>query len=135
MKIDKKLIKELVDNLKEFSLTELEYQDGPTRIKVSKASKAIEQVKGIEHDGIATGVPHISFSDLIAGVTSGGNQDFDKVVFGVNINLYGVPVLILAVFNWSIEPNVNLPFSCVEKFVIVAPESNITLSKVNLDSS
>ena len=46
MKIDKKLIKELVDNLKEFSLTELEYQEGPTRIKVSKASKAVEQVKG-----------------------------------------------------------------------------------------
>ena len=46
MKIDKKLIKELVDNLKEFNLTELEYQEGPTRIKVSKASKAVEQVKG-----------------------------------------------------------------------------------------
>ena len=46
MKIDKKLIKELVDNLKEFNLTELEYQEGPTRIKVSKASKALEQVKG-----------------------------------------------------------------------------------------
>ena len=45
MKIDKKLIKELVDNLKEFDLTELEYQDGPTKIKVSKASKAIEQIK------------------------------------------------------------------------------------------
>jgi len=45
MKIDKKLIKELVDNLKEFDLMELEYQDGPTKIKVSKASKAIEQIK------------------------------------------------------------------------------------------
>jgi len=45
MKIDKKLIKELVDNLKEFSLTELDYQDGQTRIKVSKASKMIEQPK------------------------------------------------------------------------------------------
>ena len=42
MKIDKKLIKELVDNLKEFELTELEYQDGQTKIKVSKASKGIE---------------------------------------------------------------------------------------------
>ena len=42
MKIDKKLIKELVDNLKEFELTELEYQDGQTKIKVSKASKSIE---------------------------------------------------------------------------------------------
>ena len=45
MKIDKKLIKELVDNLKEFGLTELEYQEGQTRIKVSKASKMIEQPK------------------------------------------------------------------------------------------
>ena len=42
MKIDKKLIKELVENLKEFELTELEYQDGQTKIKVSKASKGIE---------------------------------------------------------------------------------------------
>ena len=40
MKIDKKLIKELVDNLDEFKLTELEYQNGDTKIKVSKASKA-----------------------------------------------------------------------------------------------
>ena len=40
MKIDKKLIKELVDNLEEFKLTELEYQHGETKIKVSKAVKA-----------------------------------------------------------------------------------------------
>ena len=45
MKIDKKLIKELVDNLKEFNLTELEYQEGQTKIKVSKAAKTIEQSK------------------------------------------------------------------------------------------
>ena len=45
MKIDKKLIKELVDNLKEFDLTELEYQEGQTKIKVSKISKGVEQVK------------------------------------------------------------------------------------------
>ncbi len=42
MKIDKKLIKELVENLKDFNLTELEYQEGQTRIKVSRASKTIE---------------------------------------------------------------------------------------------
>ena len=45
MKIDKKLIKELVDYLKEFELSELEYQEGQTKIKVSKATKGIEQVK------------------------------------------------------------------------------------------
>ena len=45
MKIDKKLIKQLVDNLKEFELSELEYQDGQTKVKVSKAPKLIDQVK------------------------------------------------------------------------------------------
>ena len=45
MNIDKKLIKELVDYLGEFNLTELEYQEGQTKIKVSKASKGIEQIK------------------------------------------------------------------------------------------
>jgi|TARA_B110000211_G_scaffold219674_1_gene265649 acetyl-CoA carboxylase biotin carboxyl carrier protein len=45
MKIDKKLIKELVENLKEFGLTELEYQEGQTKIKVSKASVGVEQSK------------------------------------------------------------------------------------------
>ena len=45
MKIDKKLIKELVDNLKEFGLTELEYQEGQTKVKVSKATKAVEMSK------------------------------------------------------------------------------------------
>ena len=45
MKINKKLIKELVDYLKEFELNELEYQEGQTKIKVSKGSKGIEQIK------------------------------------------------------------------------------------------
>ena len=39
MKIDKKLIRELVDNLDEFKLSELEYQSGDTKIKVSKQTK------------------------------------------------------------------------------------------------
>jgi len=47
MKIDKKLIKELVENLDEFNLTELEYQDGDKKIKVSKAARAsVEISKG-----------------------------------------------------------------------------------------
>ena len=44
MKIDKKLIKELVDYLKEFNLTELEYQEDNTKIKVSN-SKNVETSK------------------------------------------------------------------------------------------
>ena len=45
MKIDKKLIKELVEHLKEFNLTTLEYQDGQTKIKVSKSTKSLESSK------------------------------------------------------------------------------------------
>ena len=45
MKIDKKVIKELVENLKEFNLTELVYQEGQTKIKVSKASSRVNKQK------------------------------------------------------------------------------------------
>tara|TARA_B100000780_G_scaffold165419_1_gene115687 strand:- start:366 stop:788 length:423 start_codon:yes stop_codon:yes gene_type:complete len=45
MKIDKKLIKELVDNLDEFKLSELEYQIGDTKIKVSKVIKSSDSNK------------------------------------------------------------------------------------------
>jgi acetyl-CoA carboxylase biotin carboxyl carrier protein len=45
MKIDKKLIKELVGNLNEFRLTELEYQEGDKKIKVSKwAPPSVEKI-------------------------------------------------------------------------------------------
>tara|TARA_A100000164_G_scaffold326167_1_gene311690 strand:+ start:525 stop:944 length:420 start_codon:yes stop_codon:yes gene_type:complete len=45
MKIDKKLIKELVDHLEEFKLTELEYRDGDKKIKVSRTAKGIIESK------------------------------------------------------------------------------------------
>ena len=38
MKIDKNIIKELTDYLNEFNLTEIEYTDKDTRIKVSKSN-------------------------------------------------------------------------------------------------
>ena len=41
MKIDKKIIKELSDYLEEFNLTELEYTEKDTKIKVSKNNVAI----------------------------------------------------------------------------------------------
>ena len=81
MKIDKKLIKELVDHLSEFNLTELEYQEGQTKIKVSKATKGlVEQNKtsamvspnkavlntGNENDGIRIKSPIIGTAYLAA---------------------------------------------------------------------
>ena len=41
MKINKEIIKELSEYLKEFNLTEIEYTDKDTKIKVSKTSSSI----------------------------------------------------------------------------------------------
>ena len=41
MKIDKKIIKELTDYLNEFNLTEIEYIEKDTKIKVSKSSSSV----------------------------------------------------------------------------------------------
>ena len=43
MKINKKIIKELSDYLDEFNLTELEYTDKDTKIKVSKKKYSNKQ--------------------------------------------------------------------------------------------
>ena len=43
MKIDKKIIKELSDYLEEFNLTELEYTEKDTKIKVSKNNVSINR--------------------------------------------------------------------------------------------
>ena len=44
MKINKKLIKELVDNLEEFKLTELEYSEKDIKIKVSRQTKVSQNI-------------------------------------------------------------------------------------------
>ena len=48
MKIDKNIIKELTDYLNEFNLTEIEYTDKDTKIKVSKSNPtSSNQVVGV----------------------------------------------------------------------------------------
>ena len=44
MKIDKKNIEELVGYLKEFNLTEIEYADGTTKVKVSRSINNSETI-------------------------------------------------------------------------------------------
>jgi len=68
MKIDKKIIKELSDYLNEFNLTELEYTEKDTKIKVSKnnisinnqtnqtLSKAISSNKNLESQNNISGI-------------------------------------------------------------------------------
>ena len=50
MKIDKKIIKELTDYLNEFNLTEIEYTDKDTKIKVSKTTSpsTINQTSSVQ---------------------------------------------------------------------------------------
>ena len=48
MKIDKKIIKELTDYLNEFNLTEIEYTEKDTKIKVSKSTSSVSsQITGV----------------------------------------------------------------------------------------
>ena len=54
MKIDKDLIKLLSESLNEFHLTELEYSDGKTTIKVGKGSKAITTTSPTTESSIKT---------------------------------------------------------------------------------
>ena len=56
MKIDKDLIKQLSESLNEFHLTELEYSDGKTTIKVGKGSKAITTTSPTTESSIKTQV-------------------------------------------------------------------------------
>lgn len=54
MKIDKDLIKQLSESLNEFHLTELEYSDGKTTIKVGKGSKTITATSPTTESSVKT---------------------------------------------------------------------------------
>ena len=60
MKIDKKIIKELTDYLNEFNLTEIEYTEKDTKIKVSKSiSSSSNQVLSVD-----TSTPKINDKEI-----------------------------------------------------------------------
>ena len=73
MKIDKKLIKELTDYLNEFKLTELEYGDKDTKIKVSKSSN-------ITRSGTAPETKIISASNLKEPSTTSGTKVTSPII-------------------------------------------------------
>ncbi len=68
MKIDKKIIKELSDYLDEFNLTELEYTEKDTKIKVSKNNISI---KNQDIQNIKNNVHSSESKDVIEKVKSG----------------------------------------------------------------
>ena len=70
MKIDKKIIKELTDYLNEFNLTEIEYTEKDTKIKVSKSNSSISNQSINVPGSISTGTDKVSAeatSKIISG--------------------------------------------------------------------
>ena len=68
MKIDKKIIKELSDYLKEFNLTEIEITEKDTKIKVSKNNVSISnQPQVVSHSPATTNVNSTPVQKVISG--------------------------------------------------------------------
>ena len=69
MKIDKKIIKELSDYLDEFNLTELEYTEKDTKIKVSKNNVSINNQSGYSNKNQNTKLePSVSNLNITKGI-------------------------------------------------------------------
>jgi len=68
MKIDKNIIKELTDYLNEFNLTEIEYTDKDTKIKVSKSNSS-----------------NSSQIVSVAASTSSSNEEKTKAISGIEV--------------------------------------------------
>ena len=71
MKIDKKLIKELTDYLNEFDLTEIEYTDKDTKIKVSKSKISTSN--------------QITTSPIIKSSEKSVSDNTQKIISGIQI--------------------------------------------------
>ena len=67
MKINKKIIKELSDYLEEFNLTELEYTDKDTKIKVSKNNISInnQSLPKIDNNTIGSEVSKVTQNEKL----------------------------------------------------------------------
>ena len=65
MKIDKNIIKELTDYLNEFNLTEIEYTDKDTKIKVSKSNPANS------NQAVSVAAPTPALGEVKSAVISG----------------------------------------------------------------
>ena len=69
MKIDKKIIKELSDYLIEFNLTELEYTEKDTKIKVSKNNVSVSNHSSpINNSSLSTDEKNKSTNEIKSGI-------------------------------------------------------------------
>ena len=68
MKIDKKIIKELSDYLDEFNLTELEYTEKDTKIKVSKNKISLSNQSTSQENKPSLTPDNISAASIKSGI-------------------------------------------------------------------
>ena len=78
MKIDKKLIKELVNCLSEFNITEIEYQEGDKKIKVSKAQRNSSEYVSAITDSFSESSLTINASNYSTYFTTGSTQAYRR---------------------------------------------------------
>ena len=76
MKIDKKIIKELSDYLKEFNLTEIEITEKDTKIKVSKNNVSISNQPQV----ISSSSPVTSSAPIQTQNTKSGNEITSPII-------------------------------------------------------
>ena len=69
MKIDKKIIKELSDYLEEFNLTELEYTEKDTKIKVSKNNFSISNQNKTNDNIVSKKIDNLKSSNTLKSGT------------------------------------------------------------------
>ena len=68
MKIDKKIIKELSDYLDEFNLTEIEYTEKDTKIKVSKNNLSIKNQSVTPSHPSSSNLENLQIKNLKSGI-------------------------------------------------------------------
>ena len=68
MKIDKKIIKELSDYLEEFNLTELEYTEKDTKIKVSKNKVSIGNQSVVDNSNLNKEFDTLKTNNIKSGI-------------------------------------------------------------------
>ena len=83
MKIDKKIIEELVGYLKEFNLSEIDYAEGTTKVKVSRSvnssnilSSEVKKTKEVNDNGINVTSPIVGTAYL---ASEPGGKNFIEV--------------------------------------------------------
>ena len=94
MKINKKIIKELSDYLDEFNLTELEYTEKDTKIKVSKNNISInnQNLPSVKNDSSSTETVKVSKSNSansnqVIGVKTNAPQANDETKSKLNLGI------------------------------------------------